>query len=125
MSIYQDAQDMVLDAMKEFGAQGWIIRKTQGEYDPITGQFVDGVDEKYQAYGIQAEFGLQESGMTNIHQTLIQKGDKKITLAAKGLLVTPELTDKIELCGKVYQVLNVKEINPAGIVIKYDVQGRL
>ena len=120
MGIYNEAQDMVLDAMKEFGAQAWIIRKTQGEYDPVTGQFVDGVEEKYQAYGIQADYGLQD-----LDGTLIIRGDKKITLAAKGLLIIPQRTDKVEFCGKVYQVLNVKEVNPAGIVIKYDVQGRL
>ena len=119
MSIYQDAQDMVLDAMKEFGAPAWIIRKTQGEYDPVTGQFVDGVEEKYQAYGIQADYGLQD-----LDGTLIIRGDKKITLAAKGLAVKPEITDRVEFCGYEYQIVSVSEVNPAGEVIKYEVQGR-
>lgn len=73
---------------------------------------------------MQADYSLRDISQSS-GEVLVKTDDKRITIAAKSLLIIPQRTDKVEICGKVYQVLNVKEVNPAGIVIKYDVQGRL
>lgn len=119
MSFYQNAQSTVLDLLTQFGLPVIIKRETGEVFDPVTGTETPGTVTEYPATGIVADFGLE-----NVDETLIQKGDKKITLAAKGLAVVPQLSDRVVANGIEYTIQHIKEVNPAGTPLIYELQGR-
>ncbi|MCO1337104.1 hypothetical protein MO867_22530, partial [Microbulbifer sp. OS29] len=54
----------------------------------------------------------------------IQRGDKKLIIAAAGLEWVPSLTTEAEINGVKWQVVNIKEANPAGTPLVYFCQVR-
>ncbi len=70
------------------------------------------------------DFELTDSGSSQGSGTLIQAGDKQILLPASGLTLTPAPGDVVIVGGVTWAVKNVKEVNPAGIPILYELHGR-
>ena len=124
MSFYGNAQSTVLELLDQFGQQVIIKRDTGGSFDPVTGTNTPGTVEDYTATAILADYSLKESGIRNQPETLIQAGDKKVTVAAKGLDIVPRLKDRVVANGVEYAVHNIKEVNPAGTPVLYELQGR-
>ncbi len=78
-----------------------------------------GAVTEYSAMGVVADYGLKY-----ISGTLIQKGDKKITLAVKGLSIIPELSDRVIINDVEYGIVTITEVNPAGTPLTYVLQAR-
>lgn len=92
-----------------------------GEPDPVTG--MPGDDLPSQAFdGRVAVLNYKES-LYNAPESLIEQGDKKLLLSAKGIKID-SLNGKIEALGKAYRIMSVKDVNPAGTVLIYEIHGR-
>ena len=121
MAFYDEMAVTALNMITEFG-QPVIIRATiVGEYDPDTGSAPPESIKEQTAQGILLDFTGQEF-QTN---SLIKQGDKKLKIAAQGLAWVPDLLDKVVVQGRTWSIVPpLKEINPAGTPILYELQVR-
>lgn len=121
MAFYDDMAAMALDMITEFG-QPVIISKTEpGEYDPDIGGESPGATVEQTAQGILLDFTGQEFQ----NNSLIRQGDKKLKIAAQGLAWVPGLLDKVVAQGRTWSIIPpLKEVNPAGTPILYELQVR-
>ena len=122
MSFYDDMAVIALEMIAEFG-QSVILREViPGDYDPETGQTAPDQTLEQVAHGIMADF----SGLEFQNNSLIKQGDKKLKLAAKGLEWVPGLMSKVVVQGVTWAIVPpLKEINPAGTPLLYELQVRL
>ena len=93
-----------------------IIRRASSTFDPVTGKDTSTQSKDYHAVGIFADFNRNE-----IDGTLIQRGDKKVTMTG----VKPDLRDVLIANEQHYTVQGIGEINPAGTVILFEIHVRL
>lgn len=119
MAFYDEMAVLALDLIAEFG-QPVTLRDTQpAEYDPDNPGGGDVVIEQA-AQGIMLDYTGQEFQ----NNTLIQRGDKKLKVAALGLEWKPKPLVQAEVQGKAWTVINFNEINPAGTPLVYELQVR-
>ena len=121
MAFYDEMAVMALDLITEFGQQVTIRDTVKGTYDPATGKTGPDTFTDRTAQGILLDFTGQEF-QTN---TLIKVGDKKLKIAAKGLTAPPTLLSKVLVQGRTWSIIPpMKEINPAGTPLLYELQVR-
>lgn len=121
MAFYDDMAATALSMITEFGQPVAILDVTPGEYDPETSQNGPDTVVERSAQGILLDFTGYEF-QTN---SLIQFGDKKLKVAAQGLGSPPGLLSKVVAQGRTWSIIPpVKEINPAGKPILYELQVR-
>lgn len=121
MAFYDEMAAMALDLITEFGQTVTIRDVTPGEYDPDSSTTAPDTVVERSAQGILLDFTGQEF-QTN---TLIQQGDKKLKIAAKGLDSAPTLLSKVVAQGRTWSIIPpLKEINPAGTPLLYELQVR-
>ena len=121
MAFYDEMAVMALEMITEFG-QPVTIRQTEpGEYDPEQGGEIPGATFEQVAQGILLDFTGQELQ----NNSLIKQGDKKLKIAAQGLEWAPDLLNKVVVQGRTWSIIPpLKEINPAGTPILYELQVR-
>ncbi|WP_130905302.1 hypothetical protein [Pseudomonas sp. Sample_22] len=121
MSFYDEMAATTLDLITEFGQPVVIRAITVGEYDPETGTAPPDTITEQTAQGILLDFTGQEFQ----NNSLIKQGDKKLKIAAQGLEWAPDLLNKIIVQGRTWSIVPpLKEINPAGAPILYELQVR-
>ena len=121
MAFYDEMAVMALELITEFGQSVTLRDTVKGVYDPSTGKTgPDAVTERT-AQAILLDFTGQEF-QTN---SLIKVGDKKLKIAASGLSLPPTLLSKAVIQGKTWSIVPpLKEINPAGTPLLYELQVR-
>ncbi|TFF13734.1 hypothetical protein EXW72_08285 [Pseudomonas sp. BCA14] len=120
-TFYDEMAVMALDMITEFGQPVTISKTEPGEYDPDIGGEAPGTIVEQIAQGILLDFTGQEF-QTN---SLIRQGDKKLKIAAQGLAWVPGLLDKVVAQGRTWSIVPpLKEINPAGTPVLYELQVR-
>jgi hypothetical protein len=121
MAFYDEMAVMALELITEFGQPVTIRTITVGEYDPDTGTASPDTITDQTAQGILADY----TGLEFQANSLIKQGDKKLKLAAKGLTSAPSLLSKVIADGKTWSIVPpLKEINPAGTPLLYELQVR-
>ncbi|MGY2184654.1 hypothetical protein [Pseudomonas sp. SDO5591_S426] len=121
MSFYDEMAATTLDLITELGQPVVIRAITVGEYDPETGTAPPDTITEQTAQGILLDFTGQEFQ----NNSLIKQGDKKLKIAAQGLEWAPDLLNKIIVQGRTCSIVPpLKEINPAGARILYELQVR-
>ncbi|MBJ2320671.1 hypothetical protein JFT37_19350 [Pseudomonas fluorescens] len=121
MAIYNEMAVMALDIITEFGQPVTISSMAPDEYDPETGGEAPGATVEQIAQGILLDFTGQEFQ----NNSLIKQGDKKLKIAAQGLAWVPGLLDKVVAQGRTWSIVPpLKEVNPAGTPILYELQVR-
>lgn len=121
MAFYDEMAVMALDMITEFGQPVTISKTEPGEYDPETGGEAPGTTVEQIAQGILLDFTGQEFQ----NNSLIRQGDKKLKIAAQGLAWVPGLLDKVVAQGRTWSIVPpLKEVNPAGTPILYELQVR-
>lgn len=121
MAFYDEMAAMALDMITEFGQPVTISKTEPGEYDPETGGETPGTTVEQVAEGILLDFTGQEFQ----NNSLIKQGDKKLKIAAQGLEWVPDLLNKVIVQGRTWSIVPpMKEINPAGTPILYELQVR-
>jgi hypothetical protein len=100
--------------------QAVTLRDVQpGGYDPDNPEGAEVILEQI-AQGILFDF----TGFEFQADTLIVRGDKKLKIAASGLDWKPKPMITAEIQGNTWTVINVKEVNPAGTPLIYELQVR-
>lgn len=94
------------------------------DYDPVTGMGAAIVPVTQPGQVILLDYTMQEAGIINAAGSLVQQGDKKIMLAAKGLAWPPTMTTTILADGLAWTIINIKTTNPAGTPLLYELHGR-
>ena len=121
MAFYDEMAVMALEMITEFGQPVTISKMQPGEYDPDIGGEAPGVTVEQVAQGILLDFTGQEFQ----NNSLIKQGDKKLKIAAQGLAWVPGLLDKVIAQGRIWSIVPpLKEVNPAGTPILYELQVR-
>lgn len=124
-AFYDRMASTALRLISRFGSEQTLRDVTAGVYDPVEGEWTTPPGDISQpAQLLLLEYTAQESGQSYAEGSEILKGDKKIIIAAKGLNWPPALTTRIDVDGVLWQVVNVKEANPAGTPLVYFCQGR-
>ncbi|MBV7434493.1 hypothetical protein KRX19_05570 [Cardiobacteriaceae bacterium TAE3-ERU3] len=125
MSFYQEMQDAGAELIAEFGQPVTIKRKAISGYNPHLGAVTTSTTETQQGIAVLSDMKLVGSGQAYADGSLVEIGDKSITLSAKGLTFVPTTGDTIsDVNGAVWKIINVKETNPAGTPVVYNLAGR-
>jgi hypothetical protein len=120
-AFYDRTAATALRLITQFGQPVTISKTEPGEYDPETGGDTPGATIEQTAQGILLDFTGQEFQ----NNSLIKQGDKKLKIAAQGLEWVPELLNKVVVQGRTWSIVPpLKEINPAGTPILYELQVR-
>lgn len=122
-AFYERMASTALRLIAQFGQPALLLDSQSGEYDPVTGEASPGLSTEQAASCILQDYTLNESGAANLAGSDIRASDKKILIAAKGL-TEPTLSTKVVVDGDTWSVVNIKEINPAGTPLVYELQGR-
>jgi len=121
LEFYDEMAVVTLELITEFGQPVTIRDAVKGGYNPTTGTTSQETVTEQIAQGILLDFTGQEF-QTN---TLIKVGDKKLKIAAKGLEQPPTLLSKVVVQGRTWSIIPpLKEINPAGTPLLYELQVR-
>jgi hypothetical protein len=121
MAFYDEMAVMALELITEFGQAVTLRDTVRGGYNPSTGETTPDTISEQTAQGILLDFTGQEF-QTN---SVIKVGDKKLKIAASGLSTPPALLSKVVIQGKVWSIVPpLKEINPAGTPLLYELQVR-
>ena len=123
MTFYHRMAVTALRLIAQFGQPVTLRDAVPGEYDPITGGTTPGTVSEQTGSCILQDYTLQESGAANLAGSDIRQNDKKILIAAKGLTALT-LSTQIIAGGHTWTAVNIKEINPAGTPLVYEIQGR-
>jgi hypothetical protein len=121
MAFYDEMAAMALEMITEFGQPVIVSKTVPGEYDPEKGGEAPGATVEQIARGILLDF----TGIEFQNNSLIRQGDKKLKIAAQGLAWVPGLLDKVVAGGRTWDIVPpLKEVNPAGTPILYELQVR-
>ncbi|MEO8640962.1 hypothetical protein [Pseudomonas sp.] len=120
-TFYDEMAVLALEMITEFGQPVIIRATTVGEYDPAAGTAPPDTVTDQTAQGLLIDFTGQEFQ----NNSLIKQGDKKLKIAAQGLAWAPGLLNKVIAQGRTWSIVPpLKEINPAGTPILYELQVR-
>ena len=123
-AFYDRMAATALRLIERFGQAATLSEVSAGEYDPVTGIDSEPVTLTQPGQVILLDFTEQEAGIINAAGSLVQQGDKKIMLAAKGLAWPPTMTNTILVDGLTWTIVNIKSTNPAGTPLVYELHGR-
>ena len=124
MTFYTRLQNTAQKLLKGKGQSLTLTKVTAGTYDPTTGGFTGAGTSTQTAYGAVFDYGAKQ-----IDGTLIKAGDKQLLLSAVKTdgtaLIAPALGDTVTVGGVTYTLVEpLKEVNPAGTVVLFDVNLR-
>lgn len=123
-AFYDRMAATALRLIERFGLTATLSEVTPGEYDPVTGVETGGATLTQTGQLILLDYTAQEAGIINAAGSLVQQGDKKIMLAAKGLEWPPTMTTTVLAGGLTWTIVNIKSTNPAGTPLVYELHGR-
>lgn len=92
-----------------------LSRTTEGTYNPATGGVGEGTTTIYSVKGMLEDFDSMtlQKAQSFLDGSIIKAGDRKATILAHGLAITPEPGDTITADGKTHMVVAVSS-DPAG-----------
>lgn len=107
--------------LTSFGQDVIVKRIITGTYDPAAGS-VSNTETIYTAKAVLLDYKNADAG--NGLSGMIQVNDKKLLVSPVGLTVAPDANDLVTIDSEVWNVVNVKIIKPASIVVLYELQIR-
>lgn len=96
-------------------------RITEGAYNPETGTDT-GTTVSTNVKGADFDFKLQSAGQSNITDSLIQAGDRYVLIGAEVAAI--DTSDKLVIDGVTWNIVSVKKLAPAGVVVLWTVHVR-
>jgi len=101
--------------IEKFGQALTITSKTTTAQDAVAGTVTQSTSTQ-SAYGVLFDFTGKDAGQVFADETVVERADKKCLVS--GVSVTLDST--VTVGGVVYRVLNIKELNPGGTRIYYE-----
>ncbi|RTL04574.1 hypothetical protein EKK58_10265 [Candidatus Dependentiae bacterium] len=116
---YSNIQATAQRLITKFG-KDWVLKRTiKGTYNPSANTRSTDSTTNYTAKAVRTEYKNYQ-----VDGEVIQRGDFKLLMEAKGLSVVPSVEDEIVDGSDTYQIINIKEIKPSTITIYYEIQVR-
>lgn len=120
-NFYDEMATMALQMITEYGQPVTLRNLQRGEYNPDASAPAPPVAVEQDVQGLLLEYTGREFEASS----LILTGDKKLKIPAQGLAWVPALGSKAVIQGVEWSIVPpVKEINPAGTPILYELQVR-
>jgi|TARA_R110000744_G_scaffold6867_7_gene23737 hypothetical protein len=117
MSLYTDLATTASKLLLDLGqAATWAHNNDDGTFDPATGVTTSGTTTAYTGNGALLDFDVSRVDGTSVLRT-----DKRFVLEAASV---PEVSDIVTINSIAYQVVSIRETNPAGTVVMYELQLR-
>lgn len=112
---YTRSRGTAVKLIDKFGQAGAIRRTTVSgpAYDPVT------VDEDFPCRLVDLDVEAK-----NIDGTLILRGDRTVYLSTEGLTIAPLRTDRVVIGGVPHTIVEVKPLQPGGIVMFWELTAR-
>ncbi|MGE8367003.1 hypothetical protein [Cupriavidus sp.] len=121
-AFYDDMAATADELLREYGKPLVLRQVATGTYDPATST-APATQVDFPGTGTLFDFALQSAGQAFSGSTLIEVGDKQCYLSPVGVPL-PTAGDLLVDGTDVWQVKNVKAINPAGTPVLYELQLR-
>lgn len=119
-AFYDRMADTALRLIGLYGQTMTLREVTPGTYDPSTGETSPDAATETSVSGVLIEY----TGQERQNNSLIQQGDKKVLMPAKGL-AKPSLNSKILIQSELWTIVPpLKVMNPAGTPLVYELQVR-
>lgn len=115
MGFYEDAAATTTRMLREFG-RTMFIERTSGTANPVASRLLDEETETLQTVGVRTSLTRNYVATSDVFD-----GDKLIVLDASQ---TPQLGDRIADGAEKWLIVQVDEINPAGVPVAYKVRVR-
>lgn len=103
--------------LAKYGQSMTLSRDTPGSYDPATATVTNTTTTAADS-GVIFPYA---DGLSMVEGSLIQRGDQQVFI---NIATAPRPADRLTVGAKVYNVINVKEIAPAGTSVLYELQVR-
>ena len=116
MSFYADMGGVAVELLKEFGQPVKLVRVTGASTVPVTGVVTAGTDASVTTAGI-----LKPYPDDMIDGTRILTSDRELVLTNEHI---PLPSDKPEIQGQQWSIVNITTTSPAGVDVVYKVQVR-
>lgn len=111
---YTRSRGTAVKLIAKFGQAGAIRRTTVGDgYDPTP------VDEDFACKLVDLD--VEER---SIDGTLVLRGDRTVYLSTEGLTIEPLRTDRVVIGGEPHTVVDVKPLQPGGLVVFWELLAR-
>lgn len=94
---------------------------TSGGFDAETGMPLDDIAGSTQT--AQCVVLNYADVITNMPESLVQQGDKKLLIAAKGVTM-PMIGSTVAVGDNAYTVVAVKDVKPADVALTFEIHGR-
>lgn len=117
MGFYENLQNTATTLLRRYGQQIDFTRANTGAYNTATGTRDDAPDVEFQGFGAAFDYSQSQYDGNNI---II--GDMRLLL--EKVTPAPEIGDRFTMKGKVYSILRVTPLSPAGIDVLYECQVR-
>jgi uncharacterized protein with GYD domain len=115
---YAKAAATALRLLEQFGQTVTRNASTAGTYDPATGASVV-TDTSSSRTGVLLDYSGK--GEMYANGNLVIQGDKKLLLDGSGAV---EMTDSYVVGSTEYSVVSIKELNPGGTVVMFEIHVR-
>lgn len=112
---YLKSQSTAARLIAKFGQVG-VIRRIESAGDPWNPTQTE-VDHT-------CTFVVLDYSFYELANSLVEVSDRKIYLAPKDLVIEPTVADNIIIGGNAFSILRVTPLNPAGIIVFYELQAR-
>ena len=100
------------------GAFFAITRTSEGQFDPIAGQYTEGTEEKFSVPGfLKMLFGGVNGAIKWKPESTVEVGDKMLMLAAQDGGYYPQVEDRITLADGDWRIKATAVVEPATIPI--------
>lgn len=112
---YTRSRGTAIKLIAKFGQVGAIRRTTVSgpDYDPVT------TDEDFPCRLVDLD--VEES---SIDGTLVLRGDRTVYLSTEGLNIDPLRTDCVLISGVPHTIVEVKPLQPGGLVVFWELLAR-
>ncbi|MBN9034168.1 MAG: hypothetical protein BGO05_16700 [Rhizobiales bacterium 63-7] len=112
---YTRSRGTAIKLIAKFGQAGAIRRTTVSgpDYDPVT------TDEDFPCRLVDLD--VEES---SIDGTLVLRGDRRVYLSTEGMTIEPLRTDRVLIGGEPHTIVEVKPLQPGGLVVFWELLAR-
>jgi hypothetical protein len=121
---YASMQTLATELIAEFGGSVTFTHKTAGTHNATTGAITGQSTSTQVVKAAVFDYTMKESGKQAIDGETIQAGDKKMLVSSVDLTTAPALTSTVYASGQLWRIVNIKELNPAGTSLIYELQLR-
>lgn len=117
MSFYSNIADTAAELIAEFGQLALVTNLGMSIEDPLTG-IANQESNTFTTMGVLLDYDYRNFGDTSQSYKATSQTDKRVILKGVGVVKAGDL---ISIDGSTYTANVVKTVNPAAIVVMYDV----